>query len=34
MVLALKNQPTQRSFSAMFFEVDKYNKLSVANIEA
>lgn len=34
MVLALSNKPTQGSFSAMFFEIDKSNKLFFANIEA
>ncbi len=34
MVLALKNKSAQCSFSAMFFEKDKSNKLFIANIEA
>ena len=33
MVLALRNKPIQRSFSAMFFEIDKSNKLFFVNIE-
>ena len=34
MVLALRNKSDQCSFSAMFFEQDKSNKLFFANIEA
>ncbi len=34
MVSALRTKLTQRFFSAMFFEIDKSNKLFLLNIEA
>lgn len=34
MVSVLRTQLTQRSFSAIFFEIDKSNKLFCVNIKA